>query len=419
MRSEGRGSAGQLDAQGAQGALDARMRDLIARQPEGCALLQDFYVDPEIFQRDLERLHLHHWLCVGHESRIPEVGDYFVFDIANESLIIVRGKDEQLRALVNVCRHRGSHVCYEKQGHASKLACPYHGWAYNLDGSLFSARLAGDDLDKSQYSLAQVHLRSIEGLIFVSFADEPPSLDAANEVVGAALRHHGWGTARVAHRATYSVAANWKLATENYLECYHCAPAHPEFAKFHATDEPSDRNEDRRSAAAARARAFGVELPTYDRQFSQAGADEGFSVSLDATHPGALTGSEDGQPVAPLMGDFQDYTEGFTYIDVGPASFFLAYPDYGVLYLFTPRSYLETDMEIVWLVRGDAVEGKDYALDRLIWMWDVTTIEDKLIIDHNQKGVSSRYYRPGPYTPMEYYARSFSAWYLDQVAPRG
>lgn len=398
--------------------LDERIRELIAEQPKGCALLQDFYLDPEIFRRDLTRVHLGHWLCVGHESRIRKAGDYFVFDIENESLIIVRGKDEKVRALVNVCRHRGSHVCYEKQGHANKLACPYHGWTYDLDGSLFSARLAGDDLDKSQYGLASVQVRSIEGLIFVCFAAEPPSLDAAHEAVGAALRHHGWGTAKVAHRARYRVEANWKLATENYLECYHCAPAHPEFARFHATEQPFERNVDRRTGAAARARAFGIDLPVHDRQFTNSGANEGFNVFLDATHPGALTGSEDGQAVAPLMGDFKDYTEGFTYIDVGPASFFLAYPDYGVLYLFTPHSCLETDMEIVWLVSGDAVEGKDYELDRLIWMWDVTTVADKLIIDHNQKGVSSRYYKPGPYTPMEDYARSFATWYLAQIAPR-
>jgi len=397
--------------------LDARLRDLLRRQPEGCALLQEFYLDPEIFERDLERLHLGHWLCVGHLSRIPRSGDYFVFDIASESLIIVRGKDDEVRALVNVCRHRGSHVCYDKEGHSNKLACPYHGWTYNLDGSLFSARLADEAMDKSQYGLAQVQLRTIEGLIFVCFADDPPSLEAAEAALAPALKHYGWATAKVAHRDTYSVDANWKLATENYLECYHCAPAHPEFSQIHATDEPIERNEGRRQEALRRAQSFGIELPRCSRQFGEAGEGEGFDVFHDATHPGAVTGSEDGQAVAPLMGDFEDYNEGFTYLDLGPASFFLAYPDYGVLFLFVPRSCQKTDMEIVWLVDGNAEEGRDYELSRLIWMWDVTTRADKIIIDHNQKGVSSRYYRPGPYTPMESYTQSFASWYLEQIAP--
>jgi Rieske 2Fe-2S family protein len=117
------------------------------------------------------------------------------------------------------------------------------------------------------------------------------------------------------------------------------------------------------------------------------------------------------------MGDFTDYDGGFSYVDAGPASAFLAYPDYGVMYLFIPRGVQTTDMEIVWLVAKDAKEGVDYELDRLIWMWDVTSIADKKIIDHNQKGVNSRYYRPGPYSPMEEMPRAMTEWYLEQIAP--
>ena len=74
-------------------------------------------------------------------------------------------------------------------------------------------------------------------------------------------------------------------------------------------------------------------------------------------------------------------------------------------------------MEITWLVRGDAREGSDYERERLVWMWHVTSLADKTIIDHNQKGVSSRYYRPGPYGPMEWMASGFTEWYLEQIAP--
>jgi Rieske 2Fe-2S family protein len=87
------------------------------------------------------------------------------------------------------------------------------------------------------------------------------------------------------------------------------------------------------------------------------------------------------------------------------------------MYLFIPRDTQATDMEIVWLVAKDAQEGVDYQLDRLIWMWDVTSIADKRIIDHNQKGVNSRYYRPGPYSPMETMPQSMTEWYLEQIKP--
>jgi Rieske 2Fe-2S family protein len=136
----------------------------------------------------------------------------------------------------------------------------------------------------------------------------------------------------------------------------------------------------------------------------------------DALYPGFVTGSEDGAGVAPLMGDFTDYDGGYSYLDVGPSSFFLAYPDHGVMYLFIPRGPQKTDMEISWLVADSATEGEDYDRERLMWLWDLTSIADKLIIDQNQQGVNSRYYRPGPYGPMEPAARAFVEWYLQQIS---
>ena len=144
---------------------------------------------------------------------------------------------------------------------------------------------------------------------------------------------------------------------------------------------------------------------------------EGINCSYDATYPGSLTGSEDGGPVAPLMGDFTDYDGGFCYVELGPASFYLAYPDHGVVYLFVPRGPQETDMEVIWLVEGSAREGVDYQKDPLAWMWHVTSIADKRIIEDNQRGVNSRYYEPGPYTELEVLSRRFSEWYLRAIAP--
>ena len=117
------------------------------------------------------------------------------------------------------------------------------------------------------------------------------------------------------------------------------------------------------------------------------------------------------------MGDFTDDDGGFCYVELGPASFYLAYPDHGVVYLFVPRGPQETDMEVIWLVEGSAREGVDYQKDPLAWMWHVTSIADKRIIEDNQRGVNSRYYEPGPYTDMEVLSRRFSEWYLRAIAP--
>jgi Rieske 2Fe-2S family protein len=393
------------------------IRLLLERQPKGASLLQEFYSDPEIFHRDVERVHLRHWICVGHESRVRESGDWFRFDIAGESIIVVRGRDDRIRALLNVCRHRGSRVCYEEEGNARMLVCPYHAWAYDLDGRLRAARHMGPNFDSSDRNLHEIHARVLEGLVFVCFAEQPPSLDHVESTLAAGLGPYGWGRAKLAHRATYSVDANWKLTTENYQECYHCGPAHPEFSRLHATERPDEEVIELRAESDRRARELGIEIPTVLAwPVGRTPNEEMVDCFHDALYPGFVTGSEDGAAVAPLMGDFSDYDGGYSYLDVGPSSFFLAYPDHGVMYLFIPRGPQKTDMEISWLVADSATEGEDYDRERLMWLWDLTSIADKLIIDQNQQGVNSRYYQPGPYGPMEPAARAFVEWYLRQIS---
>ena len=120
--------------------------------------------------------------------------------------------------------------------------------------------------------------------------------------------------------------------------------------------------------------------------------------------------------MAPLMGRFTDYDCGVTSVHLGPASFFLAYADHGVIYRFIARTPATSEMEVIWLVRGDAREGVDYDLGKLIWLWHVTSEADKRIIEENQIGVNSRYYEPGPYAPMEHNTRRYVAWYLREIA---
>ncbi|MBV8651381.1 MAG: aromatic ring-hydroxylating dioxygenase subunit alpha, partial [Alphaproteobacteria bacterium] len=193
------------------GTSDERIDALIARQRPGYALEQEFYGDPEIFERDLETLLMRHWLCAGHASLIPNPGDYFLFELAAESAIIVRGEDGAVRALANVCRHRGSRVCAEKQGHAKFLVCPYHGWSYGLDGALRAARHMPAGFDMSSHGLKPIELRVVQGVIFVNFAAQPLGTTNLEATVNDCLGPYDWAGARIAHRETYQIAANWKL----------------------------------------------------------------------------------------------------------------------------------------------------------------------------------------------------------------
>ena len=115
---------------------DRSIAELIASQKPGHSLGQRFYTDPDIYELELEKIVNRNWILAGHASQLPEPGDFKVLNVGRESAIIVRGSDGNLKGFANVCRHRGSLVCLDHQGHADKFQCPYHGWMYDIDGNL-------------------------------------------------------------------------------------------------------------------------------------------------------------------------------------------------------------------------------------------------------------------------------------------
>ncbi len=361
---------------------------------------------------------LRHWFCAGHLSSLAGPGDYFLVDMGRESAIVCRAADGTIHALLNVCRHRGSRVCVARSGTAvgGGFTCPYHAWSYGLDGRLRAAREMPASFRREDYGLKSLPVRVMEGLIFVSFAEQPPALDDAARALADAAGTHGWAGAKVAHRESFEIRANWKLAIENYMEYYHCQPSHPDFSRRHVYARPAAQAADIERAAHARSAALGIRIADVDRYGLQAGAgQESTSVFRSALLAGHATASADGTLLAPLMGKFRDSDASSTYFDIGPVSDFLAYPDYGVIYRFIPRSVERTEMEVLWLVRADAIAGRDYDVSRLTWLWQVTSLEDKQIIERNQEGVNSRYYEPGPYSLQESYARRFVEWYLAEL----
>jgi Rieske 2Fe-2S family protein len=372
--------------------------ELLGATREGYTLPQPFYTDPEIFERDMALL-LGRWTCVGHASEIPGAGDYITAEIGRESAIVVRQPDGSIRALANVCRHRGSRICTKPAGHATLLVCPYHAWTYHLDGSLRQAREMPVDFDPSTHGLAMLPAAIVGGLIFVSFAPDPPDIAPAAQALSAMTARYGWESARIAARQMYSVRANWKLALENYHECYHCGPAHPEFSDLHALARPGTR---------------AITAQDYESWDATPNGQEVFRVMHSALSAGALTGSRNGHAVAKLMGQAA-YDGECVFAELGFLSAFLAYPDYGLMYRFIPRDVLRTEMEVVWLVDGAAEAGRDYDEMALKWLWDVTSLADKTIIERNQAGVLSRAYEPGPFSLMEPGTRQYVERYVGEM----
>ncbi len=386
----------------------SRLRELHGTARPGFSLPQGFYLDADVFERDLELLS-RHWSFAGHVSELPQPGAWITSDLGRDSAVIVRGDDGAVRAFANVCRHRGSRLC-EGAGAGPFLTCPYHAWSYHLDGRLRRAREMPEVFNPSEYGLRPLPLIEIGGLLFVAFDSKPPFLDEAAPRLARALDLFGWGKAKIALRRTYEIAANWKLAMENYHECYHCAPAHPEFARLHALARPNNRM----LSAEPDARSGVADFEAWD---AYSGADEMARVMRSHLVAGFQTGSGDGQRLAPPMGAGGQREDGLViFAELGPLAAFLAYPDHGVIYRFCPVAPLHTRMEVIWLVSGQAEPGRDYDPEALAWLWDVTSVADKTIIERNQAGVRDRAYRPGPFSTMEPGTRQYVERYLAEFA---
>jgi len=390
--------------------------ELISSHKQGYSLEQRFYTDPAIFELELERIITRNWILAGHQSELPEVGDFKVLNVANESAIIVRGSDGALKGFANVCRHRGSLVCLESKGSTRKFMCPYHGWVYDIDGNLTAARNMPDDFDKSGYGLKAVSVDTVHGLMFVCFTDKPLSLEGAKKDLTEPMAAFDFENLKVAVHKSYDIAANWKLSIENYQECYHCATAHPEYARMHTLMLDGEKRQRVQGEMLGKMKSCGLPDLCMDYLDTKARPGEiGYGYSRTALFDGYVTGSEDGKRLAPLLGGLSDYDGGASDFSFGAFSFLLAYSDHVVAYVFTPMDMDNSRCDIYWLVRNDAEAGKDYDVDRLIWLWDVTTQADKSIIVNNSKGVHSRYYEPGPFSGMERAEKIYIDWILQEL----
>ncbi|HET6949445.1 MAG TPA: aromatic ring-hydroxylating dioxygenase subunit alpha [Acidimicrobiales bacterium] len=214
---------------------------------------------PEFYEREREAIFKRSWLNVGRVEQLPRVGSYFTKELAcvNTSLIIVRGKDDTIRAFHNICRHRGNKLVWndepreETQGVCRQFTCKYHGWRYGLDGALTFVQQEGEffDLDKDAYGLVPAHCDVWAGFIFVNVAREPEQ--SLTEFLGPMVTDlEGYPFDRLTSRFSYrtTINANWKLFMDAFQEFYH-API------VHAGQSPD--------AYANAARQAGFEAPHY------------------------------------------------------------------------------------------------------------------------------------------------------------
>ena len=336
------------------------------------------YVSDEFFSRERERLFFGEWFCVARAEEAPAPGDYLVCDVAGESMLLVRGKAGELRAFFNVCRHRGSQLVIST-GRASgsfgnTVRCPYHSWTYDLDGRLRTAPYLtdGEDLCKSDLPLHSTAVDSWGGFVFVRVGGSSRATLA--EQLGPVpdrLARYPLCDLRIARRIEYSIDANWKVMLENYNECYHCGPVHPELCNL---------------------------VPAFKQR---GGAELDWERGIphrDGAYTFTMSGTTRRQPFADLNEDERTRHKGEL---IYPNVLLSLSADHVAAFTVWPHGPARTTILCDFLFHPDEMSKSGFDPSDAVDFWDLVNRQDWKICESVQRGMSSRVFQHGYYAPME------------------
>lgn len=345
----------------------------------GAKTLDASWYGDDAFAIERERIFARSWLCVGRTAELAETGDFFLSRPAGESVIVTRDRDGAVHALFNVCRHRGSRLCERDSGQfAGSITCPYHAWTYALDGRLTAARNMRDlpGFVAADYPLKTARVAVWEGFVFLNLdAGAEPFEEALAPLIG---RFSAWHMARlhVGRTIEYDVACNWKLVFQNYSECYHCPPVHPQLDELSPSD--SGRND----------LVEGSVLGGYSQLRRPAAGD--------------------------ILGDAADR---IFYYTIFPSLLLSLHPDYVMLHRVEPIDAGRTRIACTWLFDPEAMSACEFDPRAAVDFWDLTNRQDWHVCELTQSGLRSRAYQPGPYSDAEGLLAAFDRHYLAAMRP--
>ena len=191
-----------------------------------------YYLDPAVYDAEMEAVFYRNWWLVGHVNRFSQTGSYLRVDVQDQGILVVKGRDGEIRGFYNVCQHRGHELIKNDSGHLkNRIVCPYHSWTYDFDGTLVRARNTEDlpDFNRCNFGLKSVRVEIVADFVYVNLDPDAESLNDQTVGLEQEIRHYMPKLAELGYagRVTYEVACNWKVLIDNFLECYHCHPAHP------------------------------------------------------------------------------------------------------------------------------------------------------------------------------------------------
>ena len=374
-------------------------RETLRRRGFEPSLHARWYLDDGHFTRECRAIFGREWLCVAREEDLPQPGDHQLFDLQGESVLLVRNLDGQLRAFYNVCRHRGAQLCaVADDPHGAGLRggvlggrlirCPYHAWTYDLDGRLVNAPFMDGQagFDAGDIALHPVGVACWGGFVFLNLQPEgAPDFSAQVAAVDRRLVRYGLATLRTGAVLEYTVRANWKVICENYNECYHCGPVHPELCAV---------------------------VPAFrDRGGADLDWDRGIPHREGATTFTA-TGETSRASFPALDEDELVRHKGEMLL---PNLFLSLARDHVAAFLLQPRGPALTHITCRFLFAEDAMTEADFDPSDAVDFWDVVNRQDWAVCEAVQRGMAARVFDYGALSPLEDWSLDVRRYVMDRT----
>ena len=320
-----------------------------------------FYTDPQVLEIEQRELFRNEWVCVGRVEELGKPGDFITLVLGGEPVLVTRDDVGTLRALSNVCRHRGA-VLAEGKGNARFHACPYHGWTYDASGRVLGTPgiPKREDFDRANCRLPEFACREWLGFLFVSLAADPPPLEPRLAPLEARIRNYHLEQTTLRYVAEETWDTNWKCFIENYMEGYHLSPLHRE--TLHPVNPTRlCRHFEPGEGFFGYNAGFDASLPRPQKGHPDLTDEEAMSCVMFAVPPGLVVGCA------------SDYS-----------SFVCVQPE-------TPDR-VRAKMGLIFF-------GPDWPQERVDWavgLFHRTMQEDKAVLARVRQGLHSRFYQPGP-----------------------
>ncbi|NKB39156.1 MAG: Rieske 2Fe-2S domain-containing protein [Gammaproteobacteria bacterium] len=365
-------------------------------------LPSSWYLEQSIFELEREHIFSKEWVCVAREEELAVAGDHKVLDVYGESILLVRNQENLLHAFYNVCRHRGASLCpvAEQENSNDRLplrggvingemiTCPYHAWGYDLDGQLKQAPHMTEEMGfrVKDIQLYKVGCKTWGGFIFINLCHETaPSFEEMITTSAEQFKRYPLSELRIGATIRYEVNANWKVLCENYNECYHCGPVHPELCQI---------------------------VPV----FKQAGGAELDWEKGIPHREGAWTFTKTGTTKRRSFPGLSESEINHHKGDlIYPNVFLSLSSDHIAVFILKAQSVDRTTIDCHFLFETFEIDKPDFDPADAVDFWHLVNRQDWSICERVQQGMQARVHKQGMFSPMEDWNLDIRRYVKDRI----